>query len=336
MQRVDAIDRMYSCKEYQKTYIIPRFKSFRTVRIQVAPNCQEIQLSIWCSFYLLIKLIKQADVVYVHSLYGISLAGFLFLRFLKDKNLVWDVHGIIPEEIHLAGYSKLKQYVYGKLEVALARRAKKIVVVTNAMAKYLHKKYLWLNARILIYPILPMTIKKELKFDTSEQQTINFVYAGNMQGYQNIPLMVESIKKIIDTPRLHFYILTGQKEQMKDLFQQLGIGGRDNITIDSVAPSELDRYYCKAHYGYVLRDDVDVNNVACPTKIVEYLAYGMTCITKSNDIGDFGQMGFDYINVDELDATMLKGVKSKKNLEIYEQILGGNKTELFKSFILES
>lgn len=336
MQRVDAIDSLFSNADYQKTYVVPRFKSLKTTKTQVRFNVEEVYLSIWLSLYSLIKLVKQADIVYAHSLYGVSLAGFLFLPFLSKKNFIWDVHGIIPEEIGLAGCNRFKQYIYGLLEKAVAYRARKIVVVTTAMSNYLKGKYPWLNTNVLVYPILPITIVNKNRSVELESEVINLIYAGNMQGYQNIPLMAESIKRIANVPHLQFYILTGEKERMEKLFQQMGMGGRANIIIDSVDPSELDKYYRKAHYGYILRDDVNVNNVACPTKIIEYLAYGITCITKSNKIGDFEKMGFDYINVNQLELSCLKPYKSKMNMDIYNKILEFSNSDQFKSFIIDN
>ncbi|WP_051691885.1 glycosyltransferase [Pedobacter borealis] len=334
MQRVDAVDKMFGNNEYKKTYIIPRFKTFKTEHKEVDNNIVEINLSIWLSFFLLLRKLKDADVVYCHSLYGMSLAGIFFLPFFKGNNFVWDVHGIIPEEIKLAGHSKLKQFVYSVLERLVIKKSTKIIVVTNAMRKHFCKKYNDIKADFLVYPILPNTINIENGFEEKGDK-INILYAGNMQGYQNIPLMVESIKKIVDIPNSYFYILTGQKQKMQEMFNINGLSDKKNIFIDSVSPNELDKYYKKAHYGFVLRDDVDVNNVACPTKIIEYLAYGMTCITLSNKIGDFYELGFDFINLDKLKIEKLKEIKSFKNHEIYCRINAENKPSKLTSFILK-
>lgn len=334
MQRVDAIDKLFDTCEYHKIYVVPRLKTLRTSRNEILPNIIELRISIWTSFFLLIRLLKDADIVYSHSLYGMSISAFLFLRLLRKKNFVWDVHGIIPEEIKLAGLGKVKQFVYNRLERAAFKNTKKIVVVTNAMSDHFRRKYPWSDARFLVYPILPLTISADLVIPSQGQTTVNLLYAGNMQPYQNIPKMIDSIRKIVDTPNTHFYILTGQKQQMTDLFRSQGLIDRKNITIDSVNPSQLGEYYAKAHYGYVLRDDVDVNNVACPTKIVEYLAYGMTCITLSNRIGDFERMGIESIHVDQLASSNLIGVKSLKNNDIYRMMASQNTPAKLKAFIL--
>lgn len=334
MQRVHAIDKMFSNDEYEKTYIIPRFKTLKTKHKQVDYNIIEINLSIWSSFLYLLGRLKKADVVYGHSLYGVSLAGFLFLPFFNNINFVWDVHGIIPEEIKLARENKLKQFVYSMFERLVLKKATKIIVVTDAMKKHLTKKYNILEIDFLVYPILPNTISIENGFEEKDGK-LNILYAGNMQGYQNIPLMVRSIKNMIDIPNIYFYILTGQKQAMIDMFDRNGLSSKKNILIDSVSPNELDKYYKKAHYGFILRDDVDVNNVACPTKIVEYLAYGITCITLNAKIGDFDELGFEYITTNQLINDELKSVKSLINHQIYSNIYADNRPSKVISFVLK-
>ncbi len=202
------------------------------------------------------------------------------------------------------------------------------------MKKHLCNKYKNIKAIFLVYPILPNTINIDNGFEENDGK-LNVLYAGNMQGYQNIPLMVESIKKMIHISNAHFYILTGQKQEMIEIFNKNGLAHKNNIFIDSVAPNELDKYYKKAHYGFVLRDDIDVNNVACPTKIIEYLAYGMTCITLNSKIGDFQELGFNYITIEQLNKEELKPVKSLHNHQIYSDMYSFNKPSKVIDFILK-
>jgi hypothetical protein len=337
MQRVSAIDEMFSNDEYDKTYIVSRFKTFKTKVNQVDKNTIEFNLSIWRSFFLLLKEIKKANIIYIHSLYGIGLAGIFCMPLIKNKNFVWDVHGIIPEEIRLSGQSKLKQFIYSLLESLVIKNASKIIVVTNAMKKHLCMKYKDIKAEFLVYPILPNTIDIKKGFEEIDAAgKINIIYAGNMQGYQNIPLMIQGMKDMLDVPNVYFYILTGEKVKMLELFESKALNNKKNIFIDSVNPSELHKYYKKAHYGFILRDDVDVNNVACPTKIIEYLAYGMTCITLTSKIGDFETLGFDHLNLNELKRDQLKASKSLKNNQIYCNISSENNPSKLISFILKS
>ena len=73
-----------------------------------------------------------------------------------------------------------------------------------------------------------------------------------------------------------------------------------NLQVGSKSYSDLCKdVYMKAHYGYVLRDDITVNNVACPTKIADYFKYRIVPIVSSPKIGDFTDLGMKYITLEE-------------------------------------
>uniref|UniRef100_UPI0040266C07 hypothetical protein n=1 Tax=Phocaeicola vulgatus TaxID=821 RepID=UPI0040266C07 len=59
-------------------------------------------------------------------------------------------------------------------------------------------------------------------------------------------------------------------------------------------------YYLKNDCGVVLRKDNIVNRVACPTKLIDYLQYGLIPIVLSPHIGDFYNLGYKYIEHDEI------------------------------------
>jgi hypothetical protein len=70
--------------------------------------------------------------------------------------------------------------------------------------------------------------------------------------------------------------------------------------VKSVKPDYLNnKAYPEAILGFVLRDDIAVNNVACPTKISEYLRHGIIPIVYSENIGDFVNLGMKYIRLSD-------------------------------------
>lgn len=338
MQRVAAIDSLFSENEYRKIYIVPRYRSGRNEVQYIKTNVECHYLSLWSALNKIISLINSADLVYCHSLYGISLVGFFFWRRIKTQNVIWDVHGIIPEELKYANRKRYVVKVYSLLEKIVANNVPKIVVVTETMKKHLLRKYPRCNARFYTYPILPITVREE-EYNSGDEVVI--LYSGNVQAYQNIPLMIESIASVQDvfqqnSRKVRFEILTGAPDRMKALFKQGGMKDTPNIKIHSVDPSRLSSYYTAAHYGYVLRDDVDLNNVACPTKLTEYLAYGLTPIVLSPNIGDFREMGYQYIEVDKIDQEQLYPHKNDKNIEIYRTLVEKGSVKDYMGFIRET
>lgn len=115
------------------------------------------------------------------------------------------------------------------------------------------------------------------------------------------------------------YKLTGKPNYFKEPLEKIGIHENNSISIKSVSPLELESYYKESHYGFILRDDILVNRVACPTKLIEYLGYGINPIILSEKIGDFEDFGYEHIRLDQFN-TALKAKKSTKNIDIFNQI----------------
>jgi hypothetical protein len=53
--------------------------------------------------------------------------------------------------------------------------------------------------------------------------------------------------------------------------------------------------YQGCQYGLLFRDDIPVNNVACPAKLTEYMQYGIVPVLTSPRIGDFEALGMRYV-----------------------------------------
>lgn len=247
----------------------------------------------------ILSLVEKCGRMYTHSL----------LRFMEDrsapelqkifdlKNVMkfWDVHGSVPEEYALSG-SELGAQLAGKIESVLARKADVVIVVTKAMGVFLRKKYPQMQARIVILPILNPSLLKPID-DSSKQEHEGMVitYAGGLQPWQNIELMQDVIGRTCD--RYLYRIFVPDAEAFRSMF---GAAMPVNCTVASKTPEELYKEYEKCDLGFVLRDDSPVNLVACPTKIIEYLRFGIIPVLKSSAIGDFVALGMKYIPYSKL------------------------------------
>ena len=334
MQRVAAIDALFDNNHWNKIYLRPQFKNCHNTKQKVAPGIWEYTLSIWTARRQIIHLLNRAEIIYCHSLYGISICGLLYWRSIRCANTIWDVHGIIPEELSYAGSNRLKVALFSRLERIVACHVAKIVTVTDVMRTHLQQKYPRCEARFYTYAILPLTVA-DVSEPTKEiaAETV-FLYSGNVQKYQNIPRMVQHIASMANQRGVRFEILTGSPEAMRTVFAEYGLSEASNIHIHSVMPHELGVYYRQAHYGYALRDNIDVNNVACPTKIVEYMAYGIRPVVLQPNIGDFNDMGYEHVLIEE--ATLdLPATKSRKNYDLYLQLQQASSPEKYRTFLIE-
>lgn len=327
-QRVSSIDSHFADKE--RTYL----------RVSVFGNRRKIMdkrglltlytLNFFLHFSIVYRLITSASLIYIHSLYNIRRCTIPLL-YLSKAPITLDLHGVVPEEELYMGNKKRSKFFTSIERSIFGRQNLTIVTVTDSMRRYYHNKYPKSKFSSVKYSIFPSHLTRDKVYSKdSLEKYVNIVYAGNLQKWQNTELMLEYISKIITIDHYRFYILTGEIENMTTLIEK-HIGNHKNLQVLSVAPEELEKYYERAHYGFVLRDDIIVNQVACPTKLVEYMHYGLTPIVLSENVGDFYAMGFEYVKLDQLH--LLTARKSKINMEIIDKIKAENKSKNFESFL---
>lgn len=250
------------------------------------------------------KLVKMCGKTYTHSI----------LRFIEDRTSkdlwqifeyedvthFWDMHGTVPEEYQLSG-SELGSQLANNIEEVMANKVDVVIVVTEAMGRYLKRKYPSMKAKVIVVPIFNkelLQVKECQKKNISE--SISIVYAGGTQPWQNISLMQNIIS---ETHQLYNYkIFVPNPAEFWTLWgQRINV---DNVLVESKIPEELYKEYESCDFGFVLRDVSPVNYVACPTKIIEYLKFGIIPILKATEIGDFVDMGMQYVSYMDI----LKGI----------------------------
>ncbi|EEP1053357.1 glycosyltransferase family 4 protein, partial [Salmonella enterica] len=165
------------------------------------------------------------------------------------------------------------------------------------------RKYnLNLASRSIVLPIFEKTTINP-NHSKWESNTFETIYAGGMQAWQNIDLMIK-VTKGGDTRNIKFNFFFPQ-ELISDFKLKLGdrLDSR-TIMVDSLPKEDVIKVMTRCHLGFVLRDDIVVNRVACPTKLIEYLECGVVPIIKSPDIGDFNTLGYSFIRVEELNGSL--------------------------------
>ena len=133
---------------------------------------------------------------------------------------------------------------------------------------------------------------------------IEILYSGGTQGWQNIDLMLDVIQKNLSSS-IHYTILTGNKKEIEKKIEDRGIS-LQYINIERREPTALWKDYLMADYAFILRDENIVNKVANPTKMVEYLFYGLIPIILSPNIGDYKELGYEYLSIEDFNVERLK------------------------------
>lgn len=334
ISRIKAIDSFF--EDVPRTYLYVSLSKFVKGTYNIEENVKIYELNIFRHLFTIYKILFSSKVIYSHSIY-MSLFLWPFILFFKGI-FVLDAHGAVPEEELYFKGSKKKFYYYSFVEKIIFFRSNYIICVTNAMKKHFINKYKKNNNNFIIYSILPHNItfpstNETFSNDISHKE-INILYSGGISPWQNIDLMLKTIEDN-QSPNMKYTILTGDREIIEKKILKYDIDSK-NIEINSVLPSELGKYYKHADYAFILRDDNIVNNVANPTKLVEYLFYGIVPIVLSPKIGDYIELGYEYLSINRFNPSITKPInKSFKNMEIAKNLIVLNDNVNIKNMILK-
>ena len=200
---------------------------------------------------------------------------------------------MVPEELECCGKKREAEY-YGNIEKFVIHNSFLAVNVTTVMAEYFKKKYPGAKSEMMTLPIFDISDLPDRRRDFNKgKKTV--IYSGGAQKWQKAGHMVEAIGKLRDEFR--FVILSKDINEFQNKIDELEVN--DFVELKSVPRNEIGKYYDKADFGFILRDDINVNRVACPTKLTEYLLYGIIPIVFNPHIGDFKDLGYSYISLED-------------------------------------
>lgn len=336
-KRVKAIDELFS--NYYKVYVtyenngttiqFEQYDDRNTTVVRYLPSSKKQK-------FLISLLMIACKKVYCHSVWQVR-KKFFKLPFVK---VYVDVHGIVPEEETL--YERYEEaQIYGDIEEITVEKAECLICVTEKIKEHLKQKYgEKFKAKTLILPIYDSTLSSmDVKVD-EEKEFIDdkpvVIYAGGIMKWQKIELMQESINKCHDLANFMVYC-----PNPKEFWKTWNYPKYTNLIVGSKSYKELcEDVYSKAHYGYVLRDDIAVNNVACPTKIADYFKYRIIPIVSSPKIGDFSDLGMKYITLEDFNNGKLLSKEELKeiadnNLKVLDKYISiheNGKKEFIKMF----
>lgn len=292
---------------------------------------------------------KALNVLSKHSaLYFHTVGNFIklspYLLFLKSKKKFIDLHGAQPEEL---SYSKkvMQSILFSFFEKLAFKSCDVFIHVSRQMIAHFNDKYPGSKRVDLYVPIFSssININEKLKLrgqSLSARKSLQifddkpiFLYSGGIQAWQKSELVVDfSISALEAGARV--IILSMQKKFFKLKLSKYETSS--NLLILSVKPEELSKYYLAANYGVMFRDEHVLNEVASPTKLSEYLFYGMTPILTSIKVGDFVPLGIDYSTFKSFDFnTAGHELKSEKNRAIILQAMTSSEKDKLKGLLNE-
>lgn len=229
-----------------------------------------------------IKEIDKNDIVIVITIKTFFL---VWTKNRKQEIYIW-FQGILPEEnlMMFKGLRKYFKFTYNRILEKLALHyCKKAFFVSEAMNKHYQKIYGYKGNKHFIMPCFNQDLELSC-FNDDKYRKPTFVYAGSLSSWQCVDESLKLFKKVkVNIPDATITLLTKEKEKALELARLYGV---NEITVKYIPYTELNHEMSKYKYGFLLRKDTAVNNVATPTKMNSYMACGVIPIF-SDVIGDF-------------------------------------------------
>lgn len=305
-QRIKAIDSLFT--DRWRIYIEDATNSSdNKLYDRPAHNTIVIRVSGSKKRQIFIKIITFFIVLRCRSIYYHSVLrmqdnhNWIFMYMPSFVKKVIDIHGVVPEEFryHDDFYSAV---LYEGHEKLATKKANLVITVTDSMKKYFIQKYREsISGDFITLPIFPSFSIQNSNKHYNDQKPI-VVYAGGLHKWQQTSKMIDTISKTLDLYTYKYYCPSPDIIKKMMLDKNISI---TNITIESKNQTELFGLYKECHFGLVLREDIVVNHVACPTKLIEYIAMGIIPILDTVHIGDFYELGLQFVSLDDFIAGVI-------------------------------
>ena len=236
------------------------------------------------------------DTRYVKSLDGIDKTSMIVFPMAVDafryywkgyKRIILWQQGVTAEESFLRNHSKLRLMILNGIDCFIMKKAISILFVSKEL-----KNYYEIRARQSFESksyVMPC-FNEELDISVLQKKDYkdpSFVYVGSLDLWQcfqqTVSLYTQIERKI---PGCRLKVLTFQTEEADRILRE---AGAENYCVKCV-PKELVREELEeCSFGFVLREDIEVNRVATPTKISSYLAAGVIPVV-TRSVRDFAAL----------------------------------------------
>lgn len=238
------------------------------------------------------------DLIIVGS---ITKAAILFLKGYENI-IVW-FQGVVPEESYTRNNSIIRKRILEIIEKKVLEKTCLAIFVSQAMKEHYEKKYkLNFENRYYVMPCFNTEILRESFFKSGKYGKNIFAYTGGLSPWQNFDKVLACYQYIekLGIPNTKLLVLTPEKDKALEEIQKTSI---KNYEIGYARVEDLPFILADAKFGFVIRDNVVINQVSTPTKVSTYIANGLIPIY-SECIRDFHAVssGFKYrLSLDSVD-----------------------------------
>ncbi|SEP82096.1 Glycosyltransferase involved in cell wall bisynthesis [Hyunsoonleella jejuensis] len=234
------------------------------------------------SVFKTIKMLRSKD---SGKIYCITvkevLIGSLSNILAPKKEIIFWVQGLIDDEDLLSNNNKIRYYVFKNILKICLRISTKLVVVTHQMFEVLKDSYSCPKSKLHI--VIPC--KSRVAYNGKEKTNNSLCYIGGLSKWQNVDKILKFYNQLSAiNSNYKLFIATFNHDAANILIENMvDKNYQTNITLVNVSStSEVQAFLSKMEYGFLIRDNIPLNNVASPIKLAEYLSCGVTPIISTS------------------------------------------------------
>lgn len=228
------------------------------------------------------------DCKYVETVQGLDKNAIIVVPMGTDackfyirgyKNLILWQQGVTSEESFLRNQSKLRKKILNLIDCFSMRKAMLVFYVSKELEKYYEKEARCsFKSKAYIMPCFNETFIPDV-IDKKDYSKKVFTYVGSIdiwQCFEETVQLYATIEQVF--PESFFKVLTFKVDEAKKIIESYHI---KNYSVACVAKEQVKQELMDCSYGFILRKNIVVNQVATPTKFSSYLSAGVLPIYSS-------------------------------------------------------
>lgn len=268
--------------------------------------------------------IRNCDYIICANIWHVIKMKF-YLIGSKAQIIFW-VQGTVAEESFLKNDSKIRFSLLKVIENICLYLSNAYIFVSPYMKDmYSRKKYVK-NKPALIIPCV-----SDLVYNNQTKVPYSFCYLGGMSKWQCFPSIVR-LMNIIDNkyPKSIFKVATNELDLCNKIIKDNASEAlASKIQVCSLSSKEqIEDFLGNCSYGFLIREDILLNNVSSPIKMAEYLSCGVNVITTKAIRSYYSLLNNAGIILDSNNSIENFDFKEDVNaaLELYKEVFSQDST----------
>ncbi len=261
-----------------KPVAIPRVRYFQVPRKSVAPPIRpgfslrklryDLQL-----FFAAWRQVRRERYDYIHGVEESAFVAWILHRW-RGIPFVCDMDSSLPDQLaESGGFWRLVRPILNRIEAAMLRRSQAVLAVCDSLAEKARRRT---RAPVLVLRDPPLSAPPPAEAATDAPAADGrpaFVYVGNLQGYQGIPLLLKSFQRALARAVQACLIVVGGEAMDVETFRRqcarLGIDDQVRF-VGACTVEESSRYFQTADVLVSPR----LHGANTPMKLYSYMQAG--------------------------------------------------------------